>query len=801
MSIRSLGSSVGLCLVVLFIGTLRSQHAASPAVSAATTAEPPAPTVELVNSLGGDVRTLALSGTVAYIGEGMALVALDVSNPAQLVRRSHLPLPATVRGLQVISGTAYIADDVQGLQIVDVRQPDALVLLGSFTPPSAAIGVYVVNQRAYLACGTGGLWVLDVSNSAHPAVLGYYAGVARKVWVAGSVAAIVDGDLRLLNVSNPAVLTIAGSYLTPGDATTVQISGTVAYVADPGGLGVATLDISNPSSPTLLGTANYGSDGASAVSVAGSYAYVQTFVSSFMGGKGECSTRILDVSNPRQLTALGGWSRATSSSLCTGNVQVIGNHAYAADGDVQIVEVGDPLGPTVVGNYLPLVRATAVAIVHNVAYVIDSDRDLMILDVTKPLSPTVLGRYATSWGWPGRVQVDGSRAYVTTQDPSHPRFPAGRLLVLDVSNPRSPVLMSTYETGGAGQFSIKGDRAYVMRGRAGFTPELAIVDLSDPFNPTQLGTYGPYTQTLSLLGATDTSAYLRATGYGGSDPGTYLQVLDVSLPTTPTLRSSLAISPTSNGVAMAGATIYAATNAPELQMFAVSDPLAPQLRATYVPSGTVSRMTVVDNNAYLVTGGTNLQILDVSQPFSPTLRTTFSAPDGLVDIGVEGDTIYAVTVDGQLKVLRYTTSVSATLSTTGGTLVSVPDSTRYAFPTSTFTGTVVVKHTVRAAANLPATGDLVSIGHTFELMATDSATRLPVQPLLPYTITVQYTPTAVGPAIENTLGLYYWNGVQWVQEPSVLDTTTQTITARPNHFSLWAILGQTRRTYVPLVAR
>jgi len=71
-----------------------------------------------------------------------------------------------------------------------------------------------------------------------------------------------------------------------------------------------------------------------------------------------------------------------------------------------------------------------------------------------------------------------------------------------------------------------------------------------------------------------------------------------------------------------------------------------------------------------------------------------------------------------------------------------------------------------------------------------------------YTITVRYTDAEKGPVIENTLALYYWNGSGWVKEPSsVVDTVANTVRATPNHFSLWAVLGETRRIYLPLVLR
>ena len=89
-------------------------------------------------------------------------------------------------------------------------------------------------------------------------------------------------------------------------------------------------------------------------------------------------------------------------------------------------------------------------------------------------------------------------------------------------------------------------------------------------------------------------------------------------------------------------------------------------------------------------------------------------------------------------------------------------------------------------------------------MTVYSGTGQPAQiaPGQTYTLTVQYTDAEKGPAIESTLALYYWDGSQWVKEPtSVVDTANNVVTATPDHFSKWAVLGETRRLYLPLVLK
>jgi hypothetical protein len=71
-----------------------------------------------------------------------------------------------------------------------------------------------------------------------------------------------------------------------------------------------------------------------------------------------------------------------------------------------------------------------------------------------------------------------------------------------------------------------------------------------------------------------------------------------------------------------------------------------------------------------------------------------------------------------------------------------------------------------------------------------------------YAVTVHYTDAEKGPAIEDTLALYAWDGSQWVKEPgSVVDPVAKTVTASPDHLSLWAVLGETRWVFLPLVLR
>lgn len=91
--------------------------------------------------------------------------------------------------------------------------------------------------------------------------------------------------------------------------------------------------------------------------------------------------------------------------------------------------------------------------------------------------------------------------------------------------------------------------------------------------------------------------------------------------------------------------------------------------------------------------------------------------------------------------------------------------------------------------------------HLFDPSAVISGTTTPVTSFdKPYTIS--YMDAEKGAAIESTLTLYWWDGGQWVLEPtSRVDAAENRLTATPDHMTLFAVLGETKRVYLLSVMR
>jgi oligopeptide transport system substrate-binding protein len=156
------------------------------------------------------------------------------------------------------------------------------------------------------------------------------------------------------------------------------------------------------------------------------------------------------------------------------------------------------------------------------------------------------------------------------------------------------------------------------------------------------------------------------------------------------------------------------------------------------------------------------------------------------------------------------TRVSDVIDPSGGDLTSYDGNTTVQIPAGAITDTIVITHT--PATGTPPGGNLAGIGHVFDITAVYSSTdpgtlSLPAQivPGHTCTITVQYTDTEKGTVVEDTLGLYWWDegASQWSQQgtTSSVNTTNNLVTAQVDHFSLFAVLGETHRVYLPLVFR
>jgi hypothetical protein len=117
--------------------------------------------------------------------------------------------------------------------------------------PATASGVDLNATHVFVAAQQRGLVIYNRNDQQLISELAV-PGEAQKVKVVGNYAYIAarQGGFHIVDISNPAVPVLRGSYDTTGYATSVDVSGNLAVVSSGGG-GVYVFDISNPGQPIL----------------------------------------------------------------------------------------------------------------------------------------------------------------------------------------------------------------------------------------------------------------------------------------------------------------------------------------------------------------------------------------------------------------------------------------------------------------------------------------------------------------------------------------------------------------------
>ncbi|MBC8252469.1 MAG: hypothetical protein H8E35_00380 [Ardenticatenia bacterium] len=144
--------------------------------------------------------------------------------------------------------------------------------------------------------------------------------------------------------------------------------------------------------------------------------------------------------------------------------------------------------------------------------------------------------------------------------------------------------------------------------------------------------------------------------------------------------------------------------------------------------------------------------------------------------------------------------ISTVIPPSGGSLTSndPSQSTTIQFPPGAVTATTIITYAYRASQSAyPLAGG----DHFFDLWATQNGTAI-TQFDRPVTIAVRYTDETKGPAIGDTLFLYWLSGTTWLTDGVThVAREHQVVTSTTDHFTLFAILGETNRAYLPLIVK
>jgi hypothetical protein len=312
----------------------------------------------------------------------------------------------------------------------------------------------------------------------------------------------------------------------------------------------------------------------------------------------------------RALLVLAWMSFVTASLLADPlALAVVGRYAYVGGPDgLTVIDVSNPETPKKVSfcklpgrasdialssrlGYISVqevndqgVVISSRALPRRLAYIAAQESGLRIVDISDPTAPTEVGSYRPrpavrpavkkkdQWGpVVESVALAGKHAYVTCNYvPNGKDKWYGIVHVLDISNPKAPAEVGTFETPGLFlDVAVAGKYAYV----ANKTGTLHVLDVSDPRNPAEVGACHPLGEPHGVL-VVGNYAYV-------SDDDGAMHIADISNPKAPKALGSFLEETrdkpaVGEAVAVAGKYAYVASDHNALYVVDISDPKAPK---------------------------------------------------------------------------------------------------------------------------------------------------------------------------------------------------------------------------------
>lgn len=445
-------------------------------------------------------RGVIVSGNNAFVANDIVdgVYIIDITNPTAPVRVGSYSSSNYVFGLDIVENMLFVANRDYGLQIVDVSDPPNPVEIGSYDPPGYTYDVSVRNNYAYLAVvgisgSTNGLITIDITDPTNPVEAGIYDETIVRVEgvsVLGNYAYLADlyRGLRVINVTNPASPTLAGSVDLLGFTEDVSFQGEFAFVAG-SARGLVSIDISNPASPVESGFYSPLEGGYFAVDTQAPYAYLAKCCSSEI-------VEIIDIADPANMSPAG----SPITGTLFGNPEEIvveGNYLYFVKGSagLKIVDITDLTNPVLTSTFMGNASEgyfQDVNINGNLAYIPDSDggflRIVNISDRSNPVEVSSLNIPDSNFN---SIAISTNYAYLVNDGTNDTNK---MLLIVDITDPEDPVLLNPFpipsnpNTGGPRDIQVISNLAFVSQGYGG----VVVINISNPNAPIEVGRYTKY---------------------------------------------------------------------------------------------------------------------------------------------------------------------------------------------------------------------------------------------------------------------------------------------------------------------
>lgn len=570
------------------------------------------------------IRCMVLVLWVA--GAGSVAKAACVEHSTFLHRLARIDTPGFATRVAARDDIVIVADQEPGFRVYDVSLPTSPVLLSSFDTWGFAIDVELSGSKLYVAD-----WItfqsFNFTDPTNPVFLDAI-GLPGKVqgMAVGAEHAYVACDsagLQVVDLFNPATLSIGGSIALPGNATDVVVVGNHAFVATgrPGPFpDVEVIDVSDPTHPLQVASIDAGTDDDQAERLAtdGSFLYVV----------GE-NLSIIDIRVPTSPVQIAISEWPTNAQ----DVVVEGNYVYVADfiSGLQVFNVSDPFQPQLVGANDAPNSGRGVAVAGNLAFVSLLGGGLQIFDRTNPESPPAIGQVSTGFG---------TFAIARENDVAVVAVGEGGILTVDLSNPANPTVLGALDPGSAYNVVFENGLAYVNGSTTGSA--LSILKIApNPAAPTILG----------QLPGNFLDGLAKMNNFVFSGSGNGIAVINVTNPLSPVLITTFPTSGTHRHLLRNGTRLYASDSVSGLLILNVSNPAAPFILGTLPGSGFAGGLALDGTTLWSSNGASGIQAVDVFDPANPTVIGEGPLPDEILKLTVHFGTAYCTSAGGAILVV------------------------------------------------------------------------------------------------------------------------------------------------------
>jgi len=402
----------------------------------------------------------AISNYVYVCAWGTGIDVVDVSNVSTPVYVTTFANPKNA-DVMFDGNFGYIASREFGLTVIDVSTPSAPTLVKTFLTEGSlrkvSYGAITIGEQTkghIFTAEVSGLGAVDVSAasagmnySGKVNVLAPADGIAYSSIIKESKAYVAYGDfgVRILDVSNPSVMSELGYIETTGSSRKIIMKDDIAFVANRAG-GVLVLNVANPAAIDSITSLTGGT--VNDIAISGNYIYA--------------ATRNLGVAIINATTANAPTLVSFVSNFYGEGVAADGNVMGQSTWDkVYLFDITSPESPALRDSIILTTGTGEFCISGNYAYIHDYDT-LRIYDISDLSNVVTLGKAYTGGSWDGTVFVEGNYAYANAE--------TNGLRVFDIIDKSNPVEVAFYDgTNTARGVYVVNGLAYVAEKEGGLT--------------------------------------------------------------------------------------------------------------------------------------------------------------------------------------------------------------------------------------------------------------------------------------------------------------------------------------------